>query len=313
MKKKHPAKKTAAKKAAPAKRSASQKPTTKRKPVKAAATRGKAGQGRTAKKSAQRAGKPPTPDAELQYRGLVEPDFPFIDGLLAQMRAGKTTATVAARFLGIPEETFAQWLVLGKRDAGTGLRSMFAYLHSVVDAGDAGVELGIIERVAASRDWRALVWLAERRWPLRYDGALIRLNLMKPTESRANDEPYDWRKAKPVMPEQTVAVLRELEALFVAGNMPLEGIPQNPHDLRDESSGLRSVIAFVLWADIERGVLYPAHVVDQVREFVSANLPPPQEEQSETATGGENAMSDERNPASAKSGETGQGKPARKG
>lgn len=235
--------------------------------------------GRTRKpsKRPKKAQKPPqVPDSpsELQFRGLVEPDHAFIEGLVAGMRSGKTTATVAARFLGVPEDNFAQWLSIGKRDAETGLRSIFAYLHAVVDAADAGVEIATVQRIAESRDWRGLAWLAERKWPLRYDAALVRLRLLNPTDSQSKDASGDDWKPKPFTTAQLVAQLQVFEELVVGGQLPLSGIPEPEAEF-----GLCSAVAAALLGDIQRGVLLPENVVRQVREHFERHpiAPPPQE------------------------------------
>ncbi|MEJ1929575.1 hypothetical protein WDZ92_04760 [Nostoc sp. NIES-2111] len=205
---------------------------------------------------------------EMAFRSLEEPSFEFCGALLNEMRRGNVNATVAARYLGVPETTFTQWLAIGKSDAETQARSNFAYLHVLADAGDAGIEISLISKIAASRDWRALAWLAEKRWPLRFDSALLRLKGIE--RHHIADNAPAW--VEPILTiEEEVETLIEFENLVIQGSLLLAAIPQHPENVDDKTPGIRSIVAEALRLDLENGRVLSDEVARQVVDFFKEN------------------------------------------
>ncbi len=205
---------------------------------------------------------------EMAFRSLEEPSFEFCGALLNEMRRGKVNATVAARYLGVPEITFTQWLAIGKSDAEKQARSNFAYLHVLADAGDAGIEISLISKIAASRDWRGIAWLSERRWPLRYDAALLRLKGIE--RHHIADNAPAWEEPI-ITADEAAETLATFEALVAQGSLSLAAIPQNPEDADDKSPGIRSIVAEALRFDLENGRTLPDEVAAQVVAFFAEN------------------------------------------
>jgi hypothetical protein len=205
---------------------------------------------------------------ELAFRNIPEPSFAFVEALLTQMRREKTSALIAARYLGVDETTFSQWMQIGELDAETRVQSMFAYLVAVIDAADAGIEAALISKIAASRDWRGIAWLAERKWPLRYDAALLRLRGIERNQVAADTPAWE----EPIVTsEEAAETLATFETLVAQGTLALAAILQNPEDPDDKTPGLRSIIAEALRHDIEHGRKLPQEVARQVIDFFKEN------------------------------------------
>lgn len=102
----------------------------------------------------------------------------------------------AAASAGIPNATYAEWMMLGAR-GGKGLGKMVDFKLAVEQA-EASCEALLVGRVmAAANDgsWQAAAWLAERRFPGRWTRKSVsedpRLPNTDRPAKRATDDPFE--------------------------------------------------------------------------------------------------------------------------
>jgi hypothetical protein len=98
-----------------------------------------------------------------------------ITGTIAgRVRAGVPPET-AARCAGVEASVFDEWMDRGARN--TRGDYVFARFRRAILQAEADFEASVVKSIvtgAATGQWRAAAWLAERRWPERYMRASVR-------------------------------------------------------------------------------------------------------------------------------------------
>jgi transposase-like protein len=87
----------------------------------------------------------------------------------AAIGAGAERA-LAAKYAGIGESTLYRWLERGQRDERAGIESKFRTFWSTVAKTEAEVQMRALAmiKVAGAKNWRAAIWMLERRYPERW-------------------------------------------------------------------------------------------------------------------------------------------------
>jgi hypothetical protein len=110
------------------------------------------------------------------------------DAICADVRQGLTPLQ-AALVAGVTDAEFNEWLRAGRE----GQEPAATLLQGLAKA-EAECELVIVGRVkvAAKDDWKAAAWLAERRWPERYQRKSIQGDDAPRSDSqaRAPEDPF---------------------------------------------------------------------------------------------------------------------------
>jgi hypothetical protein len=89
---------------------------------------------------------------------------------MAELRAAGVSMPVAAKALGIPQGTWSDWNMYGRRDLARGVESPYAVWWSAMEEAEASCEANMARMVmaAAVHDWKAALAILERRWPERW-------------------------------------------------------------------------------------------------------------------------------------------------
>jgi len=85
------------------------------------------------------------------------------DRIVAALRAGNYQET-AARYAGISEDTFYEWLKRGKEEPG----SAYSEFSEAVEKAKADAEVrdvALIDKAAHDGSWQAAAWKLERKFP----------------------------------------------------------------------------------------------------------------------------------------------------
>ena len=88
------------------------------------------------------------------------------DKIVTALRAGNYQET-AARYAGIAEPTFYEWMARGKSEPG----SIYSEFAEAVEKAKADAEVrdvALIDRAAADGNWQAAAWKLERKFPNRW-------------------------------------------------------------------------------------------------------------------------------------------------
>jgi transposase len=108
------------------------------------------------------------------------------DRIVAALRAGNYQET-AARYAGISEDTFYEWLKRGKEEPG----SAYSEFSEAVEKAKADAEVrdvALIDKAAHDGSWQAAAWKLERKFPNKWgrvnrteisgpDGAAVKVDI----------------------------------------------------------------------------------------------------------------------------------------
>lgn len=122
------------------------------------------------------------------------------DMLIAGLTAGHNCSAIC-RYMHIDERVVSGWKTRGDKD-NSGLYHRFAVAYDKA-IGDS--EIKLLKRIkdAGAKDWRALAWIMERRWPER------------------------WGKNRAEAPDENKATGASLTLIFNKGEVKKGEIPSN--------------------------------------------------------------------------------------
>lgn len=116
------------------------------------------------------------PQAKASYRvslgaiGAATTLTPQVIEAMCNLIAIGISIPRAAQAMGIPRDTWRAWNKKGSRDYAQGIPSNFAEWWERSNEAKASIEVTLISRIvqASLYDWKASAWIAERRWPERW-------------------------------------------------------------------------------------------------------------------------------------------------